>query len=58
MAAVGYDGEGGDKYGGNGMGAGDALQDNGTVGAVIREWNLGGDGSHAKSNIRIISSLR
>ena len=52
-AAAGDGGEGGDEEGGNGIGAGDDLQGNSSVGVVICEREVGGDRGHAKINIEI-----
>ena len=50
-AMVGDGGESGEKYGGNGTGAGDVLQGNCEVDVFLWEWELGGDEGHSKSTI-------
>ena len=51
-------GEGGDNDRGNSACTGYYVQGNCAVGAIIEEWELGGDGGHAKSTRGITSLVR
>ena len=52
-AAVGNGGEGGDKDGGNSLGAGYAVKGSCEVGGVIWDWKWGGDRGHDKITIGV-----
>ena len=58
MATVQDGGEGGEKDGGKGTGAGDILQGNNEVSVVIWQQELGGDGFNDKSTRVILSQVR
>ena len=56
-AEVGDGEEGGEKYGGDGMGAGYSVQVSPAVGVLIWEIYFFSDGVHAKNTIGIPSSI-